>query len=238
MELVGKIKDISPNERPREKAIKYGLESLDDIELLALILGSGTSTFGVLDISSFILNQYKTLNNFALENYKGLSSIKGIKKSKTLLLLAIFEFHKRVLKEAKYNVLKIDDGIDVYNHYFHLATKEQEVLVLLLLNKKNELIKEVELYKGSKSSIEVNVREIITQILIGQGEQFILVHNHPSGDYFPSKDDIILTREIARKAESLEIVLFDHIIITSNGFYSFKAHEKMFTKKKDSKSKN
>ena len=216
------IKDIEKSERPREKALKFGLESLKDEELLALIIGSGTKDNSVLDISEYILKTYKNLANFALENYKGISSIKGLKQSKTLLILAMFEFHKRVMKENAKEVENIKNAFDIYKKYYHLSYENQEVLLLILLNKKNQIIKEIELYRGTKDSIEINLKDIISEILIGQGSSFILIHNHPSGTLSPSESDLITTDRLARKSASLDIEMKDHIIITKGGFYSFR----------------
>ncbi len=223
---MAKIKDLDPSERPREKALKYGVDSLSDEELLALIIGSGTKAVSVLEIAEHITKTYKNLANFSLENYTGLNAIKGIKKSKTLLLLAIFEFHKRVIRQNNSKKTAIGNALDVYSRYYDFSLKTQEILLLLLLNKKGEVIKEVELYKGTSSSIDISIKEIMYQILIGQGDSFIVVHNHPSGNVLPSNDDIITTSLLKRKASELDIELKDHIIITKDAYYSFNENER------------
>ncbi len=223
------IKDISENLRPREKALRLGLSALNDVELLALIIGSGSAHFSVLDISEEILKTYKSLANFSLENYYGISKIKGLKKSKSLLLLAMFEFHKRVSKENASNSESFTSSFDIYQKYYHLSMESQEVLLLIILNKKDKIIKEIELYRGTSSSIEVSIKEIISEILIGKGSSFVIIHNHPSDNYLPSQDDIISTELLKRKSADLDIKFKDHIIITKEGYYSFKDNEKVLT---------
>lgn len=221
-----KIKDINIQDRPREKAIKYGLESLKDEELLALIIGSGTRENSVTEIASYITKTYKTLANFSLENYTGLNSIKGIKKSKTLLLLAIFEFHRRVLKEKSKNSEVIKNAMDVFERYYDISVKTQEIFLLLILNRKNIIIKEVELYKGTYQTVDVSVKEVLYHVLTSQGVAFIIVHNHPSNNPYPSEDDNVVTDELYRKTRELGILMKDHIIITKETYFSFKESSK------------
>ena len=222
---MSKIKEIAIENRPREKALKYGVDSLNDEELLSLIIGSGTKKVSVTEIAENILSTYNSLANFSLENYMGLSQIHGIKKSKALLLLAIFEFHKRVLFQKNSSDDIVKNANDIYSRYYTLSMHNQEVFYLLILNKRNKIIKEVELYKGTSFNMDVSVREILYQVLIGGGDAFIAIHNHPSGNVTPSEEDVVLTKRLYLKAAELSIVLKDHIIITKESYYSFKEHQ-------------
>ena len=228
---MAKFKELLPSERPREKAIYYGVESLHDYELLALILGSGNRQKDVIELSEFILKTYKNFANLALENYGGLSSIEGIKKSKTLLLLAIFEFHKRVLKSIDSDDLKVRDAYSLYHKYYHLTYEEQERLILLLVNSKKYIIKEIELYKGTSDSLNVSFKEIVSQVLSSKAPYFILIHNHPNGGALPSEMDLYVTNKIIQKSSGLDIMLIDHLIVAKEGYYSFQENEIIKCKK-------
>lgn len=216
-----KIKELPREIRPREKAIHYGIESLSDEELLALIIGSGVKGCSAMDISRDLLTTYLTLSSLASANLSSLEEHFGLSKITALKLLATFEFHNRLnspLYQHRYLVLSSQD---VYERYRYLENFTQEVLAIVLVNKKKEIIKEKILYRGTDNNLSLSPKEICLEIVSSRCSRFILIHNHPDGNPEPSEEDIYATEVIKNTVESLQIKLLDHIIIYPGGYYSF-----------------
>ncbi len=216
-----KIKDIPLNERPREKALKFGFESLSDNELLAILIGSGVKNKSALEIANSLLISYKSLtglvgsNVVLLQNEFGLSQISAIK------LTASFELHRRLLtcKYNSSNVIKTSENL--YQIYKYLENENQEIFIVLMLDKKGRILKEKVLYKSLNSSVHIDIKDVFYELVQIRAKYFALIHNHPSEISMPSEDDIKTTALIIKKAKILGIKLFDHIIIYKDGYYSF-----------------
>lgn len=216
------VKDIPQNERPREKLYKYGAEVLTDEELLALILRCGTSKENILFLSKRIISYFETLENLLNASQKELMEISGIKEAKAAQILAICELFKRVSLKNK-EVIKISSPSDaaslVMNKMLHL---KQEILKVLLLNKKNIIIGERDVFKGSLDSSIVHPREIFNVAIRNSAASIIICHNHPSGDSTPSKEDVNITLRIKECGKIIGIELLDHIIVGNNNYVSLK----------------
>lgn len=213
-----KLKEISKDLRPRERLIRDGVESLTDYELLALILRTGTKERNVLDLSKMLLSKYE-LKEIATLSVKELMKEKGIGKAKACEIICISELVKR------YNVskkdIKLDTATKVYEYMKEkLENEKEEYVYVLLLNTKNMLIKSVMLTKGTLDSSLIHPREVFKVSVRESAAKIILVHNHPSGDTNPSKDDIEVTKRIKEIGETMQIPIVDHIII-GKGYYSF-----------------
>lgn len=216
------VKDIPQNERPREKLYKYGAEVLTDEELLALILRCGTSKENILFLSKRIISYFETLENLLNASQKELMEISGIKEAKAAQILAICELFKRVSLNNK-EVIKISSPSDaaslVMNKMLHL---KQEILKVLLLNKKNIIIGERDVFKGSLDSSIVHPREIFNVAIRNSAASIIICHNHPSGDSTPSQEDVNITLRIKECGNIIGIQLLDHIIVGNNNYVSLK----------------
>lgn len=222
---MAKISDIPLNNRPRERALRYGVDVLNDTELLALILSSGIKGKSVLEISSDILSKYQNISTLSKENLTGLLKIDGINKIKAIHLLAIFELHNRLIRN-EYSPLDIyKSPNEIYKRYRYLSTLDKENLILIILNNTKKIIKEINLSKGSKSHIVISYSDILKELLVAGGKHFIIIHNHPSNEYYPSAEDIITTSKIKSETKRFGITMIDHIIITSNGYFSFQEKE-------------
>ena len=218
-----KISDIPLLNRPREKAIMFGIEELSDEELLALIIGSGVRGNSALDISTALLMSHgNSLEVLSKENYQSLLSYTGLKKSITLRILAAFELHKRLISNKYQTISKIESVLDVYSRYKYIENYDQEVLMILMLDSKRRIIKDKTLYKGTNDSFSIDVREIIHELVLAKAKFFYLLHNHPDEDDKPSKEDIFSTKIIENTSKNLGIILIDHIIIYKGGFVSIK----------------
>ena len=219
---LSKIKSLPPLERPREKAFHYGIEALSDHELLAILIGSGTMESSAIDIAYKMLRDNHGLFHLVQKPFSDLISFKGIGKSKAVKIIAAFEIAKR------FNSLKISNdelpisSDKIYEKYKYLIGNSiQENLCLIVLNRQKRVIHEVNLYKGNESGVNCSSLQIIQKVLIHSGKYFYIVHNHPSGNYMPSQEDIDFTTSLIKESQKLNIRMLDHLIISQNGYFSF-----------------
>ena len=217
------FKCIPINERPREKAINYGIDSLSNEELLAIILRCGTRNKNVLELSSDIMKKYITFNNLINSSYEDLVKIQGINKAKAIELLAIIEISKRVQKNKINTMKKINDPKDIYDNFYILLNEEkQEVFIVIFLNIKSHIIKYEKLFVGGTSSSIIDINLIFKKAINYGASKIICLHNHPSGDSTPSNQDILITKKIIKISEIIGVILLDHIIIGKDNYTSLK----------------
>ena len=222
LELMGTIKDLPKLERPREKAIRYGLESLSDIELLALLISAGYKGISALELSSSLITNFAGLNKLANSSVEELKKQKGIKDAKALNLVAIFELHKRLsIREKEEEEVEISNDY-LYNKYkTSLLSSHQENLLLIILNKRKRIIHEKTIYVGTEKNMCYSYKDIWRELLNHHGSSFYLIHNHPSGAAIPSKEDIVFTSELFLESDRIRIPMIDHLIVGEDGYYSF-----------------
>lgn len=219
-----KINEIPTNERPMERLIKFGADSLSNAELLAILLRTGTRGENIISISTRLLAQTDGLDGLIDISLEEVKKIKGIKNVKACQLIAMIELFKRfnTLKSQK-SEHKITSPKDVANLLINeMNTLNQEVLKLILLNTKNIIIGVKDLFKGSLNTSIVHPREIFSEAVKKGSANIIICHNHPSGDPTPSKEDINLTIRLKQCGELMGIELLDHIIIGNNKYISLK----------------
>src|SRR3989344_8807208 len=215
-----KIKDLPEQNRPRERFLKHGPEVLSDSELFAIILRTGSPNENVIDMSNRLIKEYG-LNNLFDCSIKELQKIKGIGPSKAMQLLAMAELGKRY-SQSKNPINKISRAQDVFD-LFHerLKDKKQEEFYVLMLNSKNNIIKEQFIYKGTLNATIIEPREIFKEALKNSAAKIILIHNHPSGDPSPSKEDVDITKKIKEAGQIVDIKVLDHIIIGNGSWWSW-----------------
>lgn len=215
-----KIKDISKESRPRERLIEKGVNALSNNELLAILLRTGSKNESAIEMANRILSRYniKKISNL---DYLDLIDIPGIKESKATLLLAAFELSKRAFSEKNKN-LQFDEPKNIYNYMMPLVSmSEVEMLYAIYVDCKLKKLETILIAKGTSYNLNFDIKQIISIALKNKAYGVILVHNHPSGDINPSKNDILSTKE-AKKALDLMCILFlDHLIITEKGYFSF-----------------
>ncbi len=217
-----KIKDLPVENRPREKAKKYGVDKLNDVELLGIIISKGVKNKSALEISESLIKEYTNL--FCLTKAKT-SSLKkqfGLNEITSLKLEAIFELFYRVNQQRFKNGESVKNADDVYKKYMYLSEQTKELLVVLMLDNKHRIIREKILYVGTDNFIPINIREIAVELLQTNTKYFLLIHNHPNNNKKPSDEDIGSTLLIKNALASLGLIMIDHIIITSDGFFSFR----------------
>ena len=223
---MGKIKELPVLERPREKAIRYGLDSLSNEELLAILINTGTKEESALDIAHNINDKSHGLANLFHISYQALLEIQGIGPKKALTLSACFELCNRYLFTF-HGESGVVSSFDVYNRYaLRMKKCNKEIFVLVILNRRKEIIFEETFYLGSENQVPCQPMEIVKKVILHNGAFFYMIHNHPSGDKSPSADDVDLTMRVMVTSKRVNVRMLDHIIIGDDGFYSFAEHEK------------
>lgn len=221
---MAKIQDLSPLEKPREKAERFGIEKLSDDELLALIINVGTIGHSSLDIARDMMKEAKSLNALIGKPYEYYLSFKGVNKVNALKLSAVFEILKRINEKQQliYEENNTVSSESLYRRYsLSLAGQNVENFILVILNKNKQIIFETTLFKGDNACSIVSSREILRLLSIHNAYYFYLIHNHPNNVLKPSQSDIDFTKSIINKAEKIGVKLLDHLIITDKDYYSF-----------------
>lgn len=218
------MKDIPNAERPYEKCLKQGAEALSDAELLAVLLRTGTKGENVLALAKRLLYEDGGAGLLGIHqfSFQSLMKLKGIGKVKAVQILCLSELAKRLSKASVEPRLRFSSSQSVAEYYMEdLRHRNQEVMKLLLLNSKAELIDETNISKGTVNASLVTPRELFVEALKKEAVSMILLHNHPSGDPTPSRDDILMTKRISECGLLIGIELLDHIIIGNNCYVSF-----------------
>ena len=217
-----RIKDLPKVERPREKLISKGAENLKDEELLAILLRTGREGKNVIELAKQILRKYSKKRLLKMK-YEDLIKIKGINSAKACAILAAAELVKRALKVQDETLPIIKSVKDVVAQAVYLRDKTREHLMTIYLNARNEMVwKKQSTFIGTLNANLVHPREIFEEALKHNAASVILVHNHPSGDSEPSKDDLTMTKRITEAGKIMGIDVLDHIIITKTKVFSFK----------------
>lgn len=209
-------------ERPREKMILNGVSSLSDAELLAILIRSGTKEFNAIQLAQMIINKaenIKYLHDISIEELK---SINGIGITKAVQIKAALELGNRIASyiPQKY---KVKNPWDIYKYYMEsLRYQYKEIFKIVLLNTKNEIITDVDISIGTLNSSLVHPREVFREAIRRSSNKIILLHNHPSGDIQPSKEDKNVTKRLKECGEIIGIEVMDHIIIGDGVYFSFK----------------
>lgn len=226
---MGLIDKLPKNERPREKAFLYGINSLTTAELLAILLCTGNKEKDVLELSQLVLNETGTLTNLDALSLQELSSINGIKKAKALKIKAAFELHHRIEKEKTSSIRNIsslkDAAVFLVNQNYD---KSIENLQILLLDNQNNLIATKIVSIGTSSSVMFSIKDLISFAIKGKAKKIIIAHNHPSNNISPSSYDLEETEKISLLSSILGIEFIDHLILGQEKFYSFSAKEESF----------
>ena len=217
------LKELPSCEQPDIKAEKYGIGSLSDAELLAIIIRSGSNGNNVLNTARDILKECNGLNGLCDREDSRIRNIKGIGSVKALQLYAVGEIAKRISAARAYERLSFRDPDSIYSFYRNeFGMLRQEEVHILLLDTKLRLIREMTVSKGTVNSSLVSPSDVFRLALLNSAACFILMHNHPSGDPTPSKEDIVLTETIRDLGSRMQMPIIDHIVFGSHTYYSFK----------------
>lgn len=224
MENHTSMKALPKEERPYEKCLKYGPWKLSDAELLAVILRSGSQGNTCVDLATKVLQLSKLeegllgIHHLSLQE---LQHIKGIGEVKAVQIKCIAELSKRIASTDFKSRLAFDNPGSIAAYYMELLRhEEQEKMICMMLDTRNHFLGDVVLTVGTVNSSLVSPRELFLQALQFHAVHIILVHNHPSGDCTPSREDAMVTRRIQKAGELLGIDLIDHIVIGDHCFSS------------------
>ena len=217
------------SERPQERLERHGPKALSDRELIAMILRSGPRGVDVVSMSGQLIDKAGSLTNLLRWSAEDFQEIHGIGKVKALQLIAVMDLAKRILKADDTQATLFDAPEVVATHFATITPGlEVEKFWALCLDRKNRLIRRVEITSGTATSALVHPREVFREAIKLSAAAIIAVHNHPSGDPAPSRADIQVTRQLREAAKVIGIDLLDHIVVGSRandpqglGFYSF-----------------
>lgn len=217
------IKNWAEDDRPREKLLLKGKHSLSNAELIAILIGSGSSELSAVDLAKKILN---SSNNNLIELSKlsvtDLMKFKGIGQAKAISIIAALELGKRRRSEdvlEKEKIISSRDAFEVFQGI--LSDSQYEEFWMLLLNKANKIIKKINISEGGISGTVADPKKIFKLALENNASSIILSHNHPSGNIQPSDSDIKLTKKLVDAGKLLDISVLDHVIIGDEKYYSF-----------------
>ncbi|MFZ7317522.1 RadC family protein [Avibacterium avium] len=207
---------------PREKLLKFGAESLDDRELLAIFLRTGIKNCSVMELSRVVLDHFGSLRQLISADQKAFCKVKGLGITQFIQLQACTEMTKRYLLQ-ELEMAQAFTRPELVRIYLQteLEHKEREVFLVLFLDNQHRLIKKEEMFLGTINTAAVYPREIVKSALFCNAAAIILAHNHPSGIAEPSNSDRIITEKIQKVAELVEIRVLDHFVIGKGCYVSF-----------------
>lgn len=217
------INQWAEEDRPREKMANLGAESLSNAELLAILIGSGSSKESAVDLMKRILSDCNNnLNTLGKMTIHELCQYNGIGEAKAISILAACELGKRRQMESPEERPDLGTATRIYNHMHpKMQDLDVEEFWVLLMNQHYRLIKMVRISHGGITETAVDVRIIMREAILANCTVLAVCHNHPSGNLSPSKQDEELTRTIRRACEAMRIHFLDHVIITDGHYYSF-----------------
>ncbi len=217
------IKEWNENDRPREKLIAKGKNTLSDAELIAILIGSGNRNESAVALSKRILASVDhQINDLGKLSIKQLMNFKGIGEAKAIAIVAGLELGRRRSSEDISKVSRITSSKDAFNLFRPLiGDLEHEEFWILFLNNANKVIQKKQISVGGKTATLVDVRIIFRSALEYGATGIIIGHNHPSGTLRPSTSDKDLTQKIKQAGSSLDIKVLDHLIIIEKGYFSF-----------------
>ena len=220
-------KSLGPkHDRPRERLVQLGPAALSEVELLAVLIGSGTHCMPVLGLSRRLIDQFGSVAGVARATIEELELVPGIKQAKATKIVAAFELARRCddtpcVKERA----DLSDAKDVARRV-RSSVKDwrKECFFTLYLDSRSRLIGQTEVSVGCLDTTLAHPREVFEKAIRAGAAAIVVVHNHPSGDPSPSDDDVRLTRRLSEAAKILGIRLLDHVVVTRDSFYSFRSH--------------
>ncbi|MGB5288093.1 MAG: DNA repair protein RadC [Ignavibacteriaceae bacterium] len=217
------VKDLPLDDRPREKLLLRGSQSLSDAELVAILLRTGKKGKSVLEIAREIINSDGNLAMLATRTIDSLQKVDGIGKDKAATLAAAFELSRRILSQSKwFSNRKITSPQDIADIFIPILRDEiKEKFIVVCLNSANKVIKYETISIGNLNSSVVHPREIFKVAIDNSSAGIILIHNHPSGNPEPSNEDLRITKKIVESGKILDIPVFDHLIIAGETYTSF-----------------
>lgn len=217
------INQWAEEDRPREKLMALGAEALSNAELLAILIGSGSTKETAVELMKRILvNCHNNLNTLGKMSIQDLCQYNGIGEAKAITILAACELGKRRVREKAEERPQLSTATDIYN-YMYTRTQDLDVeeAWIVLMNQNYRLIKTVRLSHGGLTETAVDVRVAMKEAIMANATVMVLCHNHPSNNPKPSRDDDRLTERMKKACELMRIHFLDHIVLTDGMYYSY-----------------
>ena len=218
------IKDWPAEDRPREKLLAKGPQSLSDTELLAIILRNGNASTGesAIDHARLLLGRFGGLRGMEEAADSELGKVKGIGPAKVAQIKASLELARRIGNHRWEPGQPLRSSEDVFRHFRDALEKEKrELFYVVLLNNKNKKIRDVKISEGSLTASLVHPREVYNPVIRESAAAVIFVHNHPSGDPAPSPEDIEITRRLKEVGDVIGVRVLDHVVVGRDRYFSF-----------------
>lgn len=221
------IRDLAPEERPREKMIQNGSETLSNAELLAILIRTGTKDYSALDLANRILALSEDgLRHLGQCSVEDLAKVNGIGPSKACQILAGVELGRRLTRSKLLNPRILNHPREVAAYLVEdMKDLRQEWFRVLLLNNRKQVIGFETISVGTLNASLVHPRDVFEKAIRKNASTMILVHNHPSGNPSPSDEDRLLTRRLTDAGALMGIEVIDHVIVGNGNYYSFKEHQ-------------
>lgn len=223
------IRQIPEAERPRERLVRHGPESLTAVELIAIVLGSGSKTVPIMQLAQTIVARFGGLHQLSEATVQELCQIKGIGQAKAIQLRAVFSLGQRISRQNIAAKFKIEHPVHAYNLIKdEMVTEKRELFVVILQDAKGYVIGHQIVSIGTLTQVPVHPREVFYPAIRHKAASIILVHNHPTGDLTPSKPDIELTRKLIEAGNLVGIPVNDHLIVSEQGYLSLRQQGGIF----------
>ena len=220
-----RIKDWPESERPRERLVQHGAESLSDTELLAIILRVGDGERTAIDLARYVVTRFGGFRGIDAKSVAELCKVNGIGPAKAAQIKAALEIGKRLLLERPKERARVASSEDAYELVRpHMANLGREVFRVLLLTSRSTIISDRVLFEGSLTESIVSPRELVKTAVNEGAASVVLVHNHPSGDPHPSDADKRVTVRLKQACEVVGVAVLDHLIVGRKGYFSFADH--------------
>jgi len=219
-----KIKELCAEERPREKMLANGAGAMTNAELLAILIGSGTTRENVLEVANRLLSQAEgNLKGVAAMDQEQMRGVNGIGVNKYAIIAAAFEIGRRCcLEDPGIEKVSVTSAEMVYRIMIpHMRGLEHEECWILYLNRANYILRKEMLSLGGMSATVMDTKIIVRKALEIKASGMIMVHNHPSGNPIPGQSDIRQTEMLKKAADTFDISLIDHIVVCDDRFFSF-----------------
>ena len=216
-----RIREWPSEDRPRERLYHKGAEALADAELLAIQLGTGAPGQSAVELARDLLVRYGSLSGLAARCVSELAGIRGVGRVKAIRLASVFELTRRLRSRNGGQRVVLSSPEQVFARYGPLMEDlQKEVFRVALLDAQNGLLKDVVVSEGTLSASLVHPREVFKPAILESAASVILLHNHPSGDPTPSREDLRLTRQLVECARLLDLRIHDHVVIGHGRYIS------------------
>ncbi|MBI2844222.1 MAG: DNA repair protein RadC [Armatimonadetes bacterium] len=220
------IKDLPPDERPRERLVKYGPDVLSMAELLAILIRTGTTEHSALDLAECLLSEFGSVKRMVGARVEQLASIKGVGIAKACQIKAAIELGARIAAFTEDSKPAVRSPSDVVHLMMpELRYEDREHMKALFLDVKNQVIRVSTISIGGLNVSLIHPRELFKEAICCAAASVIVCHNHPSGDPTPSQEDIEVTKRLVEAGKIIGVDLLDHVIIGDGKFVSLKEKE-------------